>query len=156
RKTKHVPPVFPPEAYKANISGVVIIEATIGADGRVSDTKVLRSIPLLDQPAVDAVRQWEFEPTLLNGVAVPVIMTVTVTFTLEQIGAAGPLSTEFHEALDGFVHVLDRAPREARVEVVLAGEQVRRRQTHERQSRSIGPAANGLFDRLHSGTPHRR
>ena len=44
--------------------------------------RVLRSIPLLDQAATDAVRQWEYTPTLLNGVPVPVIMTVTVTFTL--------------------------------------------------------------------------
>ena len=44
---------------------------------------MLRSIPLLDQAALDAVRQWEYEPTLLNGVAVPVIMTVTVNFTLQ-------------------------------------------------------------------------
>jgi protein TonB len=49
----------------------------------VSDARVLRSIPLLDQAALDAVRQWEFTPTLLNGVPVPVIMTVTVQFTLQ-------------------------------------------------------------------------
>jgi len=62
---------------------VVIIEATIGTDGKVKDAKVLRTIPLLDQAALDAVRQWEFTPTLLNGVPVPVIMTVTVNFTLQ-------------------------------------------------------------------------
>jgi len=43
---------------------------------------VLRSIPLLDQAAIDAVKQWEYEPTLLNGVPVPVVITVTVQFTL--------------------------------------------------------------------------
>ena len=52
-------------------------------DGRVKDAKVLRSIPLLDQAALDAVKQWQFTPTLLNGVPVPVIMTVTVNFTLQ-------------------------------------------------------------------------
>ena len=52
-------------------------------DGRVKDAKILRSIPLLDQAALDAVKQWEFTPTLLNGVPVPVIMTVTVNFTLQ-------------------------------------------------------------------------
>ena len=62
--------------------GVVIIEATIGPTGKVQDARVLRSIPLLDAAALDAVRQWEFTPTLLNGVPVPVIMTVTVQFTL--------------------------------------------------------------------------
>jgi periplasmic protein TonB len=61
----------------------VIIEATIGPSGKVTDAKVLRSIPLLDNAALEAVRQWEFTPTLLNGVPVPVIMTVTVQFTLQ-------------------------------------------------------------------------
>jgi protein TonB len=49
----------------------------------VVNVKVLRSVPLLDQAAVDAVRQWEFTPTRLNGVAMPVVMTVTVRFTLK-------------------------------------------------------------------------
>ena len=82
-KIKHVNPVYPPIAQSARVQGVVIIEATIGPDGRVKDARVLRSIPLLDQAALDAVRQWEFTPTLLNGVPVPVIMTVTVNFTLQ-------------------------------------------------------------------------
>ena len=82
-KTKDVRPVYPPIAQSARVSGVVIIEATIGADGKVKDAKVLRSIPLLDQAALDAVKQWQFTPTLLNGVPVPVIMTVTVNFTLQ-------------------------------------------------------------------------
>jgi protein TonB len=60
----------------------VIIEATIDREGRVTEARLLRSIPLLDQAALEAVRQWEYEPTLLNGVTVPVIMTVTVNFTL--------------------------------------------------------------------------
>jgi protein TonB len=82
-KTKNVAPVYPPIAQSARVQGVVIIEATIGPDGRVKDAKVLRSIPLLDQAALDAVKQWQFTPTLLNGVPVPVIMTVTVNFTLQ-------------------------------------------------------------------------
>ncbi len=82
-KLRDVRPVYPPIAQSARVSGIVIIEATIGRDGNVTETKVLRSIPLLDQAAVDAVRQWQFTPTLLNGVPVPVIMTVTVNFTLQ-------------------------------------------------------------------------
>ena len=82
-KLKHVSPVYPPIARAANVTGVVIVEVRIGTDGRVEEARVLRSIPLLDQAALDAVRQWEFTPTLLNGQAVPVIMTVTVNFTLE-------------------------------------------------------------------------
>ena len=82
RKTKDVPPVYPPIAQSARVQGVVIVEVTIGPTGQVQDARVLRSIPLLDQAALDAVRQWEFTQTLLNGVPVSVIMTVTVKFTL--------------------------------------------------------------------------
>jgi TonB family protein len=82
-KIKDVPPVYPAEALAAGIQGVVIIEAVIDPAGKVSSANVLRSIPALDQAAVDAVRQWEFTPTLLNGVPVPVIMTVTVNFSLQ-------------------------------------------------------------------------
>jgi protein TonB len=83
QKTKDVKPVYPAIAQSARVQGVVIIEATIGPNGKVQEAKVLRSIPLLDQAALDAVKQWEFTPTLLNGVPVPVIMTVTVNFTLQ-------------------------------------------------------------------------
>ena len=65
------------------MQGVVILEATIGTDGHVTDVKILRSIPLLDAAALDAVKQWEYTPTTLNGQPVPVIMTVTVNFTLQ-------------------------------------------------------------------------
>ena len=80
---KKVNPVYPPIAQSARVQGVVIIEAIIGPDGRVTEAKVLRSIPLLDAAALDAVKQWVYTPTLLNGVPVPVIMTVTVNFTLQ-------------------------------------------------------------------------
>ena len=83
-KVKDVAPVYPASALAARVQGTVILEATIGVDGRVSDVKVLRSIPMFDQAAIDAVMQWEYTPTVLNGVAVPVIMTVTVPFTLDR------------------------------------------------------------------------
>ena len=83
-KTRDVQPIYPAMAKLAGIQGVVIIEATIGIDGRLVNARVLRSLPLLDQAALDAVRQWEFTPSLLNGVPVPVIMTVTVNFTLTR------------------------------------------------------------------------
>jgi protein TonB len=82
-KVRDVRPVYPPIARTANVTGVVIMEVRIGPDGRVEDAHVLRSIPLLDEAALDAVKQWQFAPTLMNGQAVPVIMTVTVNFTLE-------------------------------------------------------------------------
>ena len=70
-KTKDVKPVYPAIAQSARVAGAVTIEATIGPDGKVMDAKVVRSIPLLDQAALDAVLQWEYTPTLLNGVPVP-------------------------------------------------------------------------------------
>ena len=76
-------PAYPSLAIAARIEGVVIIDCTIGADGQVLNVRLLRSVPLLDQAALDAVRQWQFTPTLLNGVPVPVVMTVTVRFTLK-------------------------------------------------------------------------
>jgi protein TonB len=82
KKVRNVDPAYPPIAQSARVQGVVILEATIGPDGRVQDVRVLRSIPLLDSAAIEAVRQWQYTPTLLNGVPVPVIMTVTVNFTL--------------------------------------------------------------------------
>ena len=81
-KLRDAQPVYPAIAQSARVQGMVILEAVIGVDGRVTDARVLRSIPLLDQAALDAVRQWVYTPTLLNGVPVPIVMTVTVTFTL--------------------------------------------------------------------------
>jgi TonB family protein len=81
KKIKDVKPVYPAIARSANVAGAVTIEATIGPDGRVIDAKVVRSIPMLDQAALDAVRQWEYTPSLLNGVPVPVLVMVTINFT---------------------------------------------------------------------------
>jgi TonB family protein len=81
-KIRNVPPVYPPEARDAGVTGVVIMEITIGTDGNVRDARVLRSIPLLDQAAIDAVKQWQFTTTELNGQPVPVVMTVTINFSL--------------------------------------------------------------------------
>jgi protein TonB len=82
-KVHDVAPVYSAVAIAARIEGIVILEATIGIDGQVVNARVLRSLPFLDQAALDAVRQWQFTPTLLNGVPVPVLMTVTVRFTLK-------------------------------------------------------------------------
>lgn len=82
-KVHHVMPVYPALARSARAQGVVILEATIGTDGVVTDARVLRSVPLLDTAAIEAVRQWRFTPTRLNGVPVPVVMSVTVEFRLQ-------------------------------------------------------------------------
>jgi protein TonB len=79
---KRVPPVYPPIAASAGIHGVVILEATVGRHGRVEDVEVLRSVGLLDKAAVDAVRQREYAPLLLNGQAERFTLPVTVSFSL--------------------------------------------------------------------------
>ena len=82
RKLRHVAPAYPEIAKAARVQGVVVLECVIDEQGRVRDIKVLRGLPLLDQAAVDAVRQWVYSPTLLGGVPVAVVMTVTVNFRL--------------------------------------------------------------------------
>lgn len=81
---RHVEPVYPEAALTSRAQGAVELEATIGGNGKVLRATVLRSVPLLDQAAIDAVRQWEFEPTVINGIPTPVVMTLTVTFTLRR------------------------------------------------------------------------
>jgi protein TonB len=80
RKLKGVAPVYPDAARDARIEGVVILECLISPQGRVVEVKVLRSVPLLEEAAVDAVRQWVYTPTLMDGVPIPVLLTVTVRF----------------------------------------------------------------------------
>lgn len=82
RKLRHVAPVYPEIARAAKVQGVVVVECTLTPEGRVANVRVLRGHPLLDAAASHAVTQWVFTPTLLNGVPVPVIMTVTVKFEL--------------------------------------------------------------------------
>lgn len=77
-----VSPEYPPIAISAKKEGVVILEATVDANGAVSHVRVLRSEPLLDNAAVDAVKQWRYTPLHLNGTAQPFILTVTVSFDL--------------------------------------------------------------------------
>lgn len=80
-RIKEVAPVYPAIAQSARVQGDVVIEATIDEEGKVADARVVKSVPLLDQAALDAVRQWEYQPSLLNGVPTAVVMTVTVKFT---------------------------------------------------------------------------
>ena len=78
-------PVYPPSMRDAGREGVVPIEALIGRDGKVTSARVTSAgvHPDFVIAAVDAVRQWQFEPTLLNGQTVEVVMMVSVSFTLE-------------------------------------------------------------------------
>ncbi|MDD8027858.1 MAG: energy transducer TonB, partial [Acidobacteriota bacterium] len=84
RLVREVAPAYPAAAREAMVEGVIILEAMIDTRGRVVNVKVLRSIPLLDQAAVDAVRQWIYEPFIFKGKPHPAIFTVTVRFTLKD------------------------------------------------------------------------
>jgi protein TonB len=75
-------PVYPPLARQARIQGTVKLEAIIGKDGTIQELKVVSGHPLLIQSALDAVKQWHYQPTMLNGVPVEVITTIDVNFTL--------------------------------------------------------------------------
>lgn len=83
KKLKDVRPNFPSAAMAARIQGTVIVEIMIGRDGRIHSTQLLKSVPLLDAAALEAVRQWEYAPTTVDGNAVAVLMTVTVHFSLQ-------------------------------------------------------------------------
>jgi eukaryotic-like serine/threonine-protein kinase len=74
--------IYPEEAKAAGVEGVVVMRIIIGEDGSVTNVVVVRSVPMLDEAAIESVLQWQYQPTLLNGVPVEVEMFVTVSFTL--------------------------------------------------------------------------
>jgi len=81
-KITHVDPIYPEQARQAKVQGIVMVQITIGTDGRVTDARVIRSIPLLDQAALSAVRQWVYDASRVKA---PLTLTVTVPF-----GVAAP------------------------------------------------------------------
>lgn len=81
-KILDVQPQYPAVAKPARTEGTVEIEIVIGPSGNVEQARVVRSVALLDQTALSAVRRWKYAPTIVSGVAVPVTITVGVTFTL--------------------------------------------------------------------------
>lgn len=84
RIVNRVQPVYPPLARQTRISGTVRLHAIIGKDGTVQQLEVISGHPLLQQAALDAVRQWRYQPTLLNGEPVDVDTTIDVIFSLNQ------------------------------------------------------------------------
>ena len=84
KKIVNVTPEYPRLAQAAHIQGTVILEIIVGEQGNVDAVTVLRSVPALDRAAIDAVRRWRYEPGALNGTPIPVIITVTVNFSLGQ------------------------------------------------------------------------
>jgi protein TonB len=83
RRIVYAKPVYPAIALANRVSGRVVIEAIIGPTGDVESTRVVQSVKFLDEAALTAVRQWKYTPTLLSGVPVSVILTVSVDFTLQ-------------------------------------------------------------------------
>jgi protein TonB len=82
---KRVEPVYPDMAVSARIRGVVILEAEVDKEGRVVEVKVLRTANvLLDAAAVAAVKQWQYKPLVLNGIPEPFVLTVVLTFNLQD------------------------------------------------------------------------
>lgn len=99
---KKVEPAYPEEARKNGVQGVVILEAKVDERGRVMDAMILRSIPELDQAAIDAVRQWVYEPLLIDGKPTKVLFTVTVRFQLGE--------KDIEKFAEGAVKVTDTIP----------------------------------------------
>ena len=77
-----VSPIYPDLAREAGVDGTVLVQALVGKDGKVKDTKVVKSIPMLDANAVTAVKQWVFKPALSNNKPVAVWVAVPVKFSL--------------------------------------------------------------------------
>lgn len=78
-----VEPRYPPAAEQARLQGVVVLEATVDISGRVQTARVLSGLPLLNEAAIEAVKQWRYSPLVLNGTPTPFILTVTVNFRLQ-------------------------------------------------------------------------
>jgi len=91
---KQVDPVYPNVARAALVEGVVILEVTTDIYGRVQGYKILRSIPLLDKAAIDAVRQWVYEPVIINDKPIPVTFTVSVRFNLVSAEESEKMAAE--------------------------------------------------------------
>lgn len=85
RRVKGAAPRYPEAARRAGLAGVVVLECTISPKGEVSHIAVRRGARMLADAAAEGVRKWGYTPTLLDGVAVPVIMTVTVNFKMESV-----------------------------------------------------------------------
>ena len=80
-----VEPIYPDMAVSARLRGVVILEAMVDRDGRVAEVKVLRAANrLLDDAAITAVRQWRYRPLVLNGLPEQFVLTVVLTFNLQD------------------------------------------------------------------------
>ena len=83
KRTKSVPPHYPPEAQALGMRGIVILELVVGPDGKVVSARVTRSVPPFDEAALSAAREWEYEITKVDGKPVSVILTVPIEFKMK-------------------------------------------------------------------------
>jgi TonB family protein len=94
RAVRQVAPVYPIEAKRAGVHGVVQLEAIVGVDGSVQDARVIHSLDRiygLDAEAVRAVKEWRFEAGLKDGTRVPVALTIEMTFAISnEVTSANP------------------------------------------------------------------
>jgi protein TonB len=84
KKIRNVNPVYPDLAVQSRVSALVILEAEVDTRGHVKATRILRGHPLFDEAAQEAVKQWRYQPLLLNGEPTGFILTVTINFNLQQ------------------------------------------------------------------------
>jgi TonB family protein len=116
---KKVEPVYPDEARKAGIEGLVVLEGTIDTEGNVSKVKVLKGEnESLNKAAAEAVKQWKYKPAILKGKPMPVNFTVTVKFSLndKESGAPKPAESAEHPGPKPVKKVSPTYPEEARKE----------------------------------------
>lgn len=76
-------PLYPEIARSARVEGTVVLEAVLDQSGRVTQLRVIQSVPMLNQAALDAVRQWRYTPSIYGGQPVSVLMTITIRFKLQ-------------------------------------------------------------------------
>jgi TonB family protein len=93
QKVKSVPPDYPDDASRAGLAGQVVVECVVDLKGAITDARVLKGVPPLSDAALNAVKQWRYTTTLLDGKPVPVVMTVTVNFNNPKPNLAGLLES---------------------------------------------------------------
>ena len=133
-KSSTCPLSHPAEAHAARVQGVVILEIMVDGNGSVAEARVVRSIPLLDEAAVTAVRQWQYTPTMLNGQPVPVIPDVTVISRWHMPRAVG---SQHHRARCGLAGSRVVDPRSQRVVRLRAQAPINEHAVAEQQRRGI-------------------
>ena len=84
KRIRYVQPTYPDLAVQSRVSALVILEAEVDTRGYVRAAKILRGHPLFDEAAMEAVKQWRYQPLLLNGEPTGFVLTVTINFNLQQ------------------------------------------------------------------------